>query len=236
MPLNSGRPLTFWPSLLIFAPLLLTIACGATNNTPTTGAVSTPIPGSTSTPPSQDLGDFKWVLQSINGRPPIEGTFVFLRLNGVRLGGFDGCHTFGGGHDDGTPIALSTGAFTMPSSIASTAIGCVDLEGILDQADAFMMALRQSTSFRLFDDGLQMLDEVENVRLVFLRQEPLPGTAARLEGTTWRLLTEDVPGGDVGTVTLTFLDARLFEGTTVCRGVEGSTRSLEEASASRHWE
>ena len=84
------------------------------------------------------------------------------------------------------------------------------------------MALRQSTNYRLADDRLEMLDEAGRLRLLFHRQYSLPGTPARLEGTSWRLLTEGHSDDGVQPPTLTFPDTHLFEGTTACRAVDGS--------------
>ena len=37
-----------------------------------------------------------WILESLNGRPPIQETFITLKLDEGRLGGFDGCNSYGG--------------------------------------------------------------------------------------------------------------------------------------------
>ena len=185
---------------------------------------STPTPQPTRTPtlPAAKADNIRWVLYSLDGRPLIEGTFITLSLNGDQYSGFDGCNTFGGRHDDGAPVASPDGAFATPNGTASTLIGCQDPEGILDQADAYMMALRQSNSYRLAEERLEILDEAGRVRLVFIGLEPLPGSPTRLEGTSWRLIGENATDNRMRVPTLTFLDVHLYEATTACRAVQGS--------------
>ncbi len=119
-------------------------------------------------------------------------------------------------------MASPDGAFAAPNETVSTLIGCQDPEGILDQADAYMMALRQSNSYRLDEGQLEIQDEAGRVRLVFIGLEPLPGAPARLEGTRWQLIGENATDNSMRVPTLTFLDVRLYEGTTACRAVQGS--------------
>ena len=208
--------------LLVLAALLGEVACGTQQDTPAIEGSPTPIPTSNPTPTTAQVDNIRWLLQSLDGRPLIVGSFVTLRLNDNRLGGFDGCNTFSGRHEDRTMVAAEDGTFTMPSAIASTVQGCIDPKGVLDQADAYFMALRQSTNYRSVGDRLETLDETGRVRLIFHRQYSLPGTPARLEGTSWRLLTGDDSDDGVQSPTLTFLDSHLYEGTTACRAVDGS--------------
>ena len=177
---------------------------------------------SSSESPAQHLENVRWILQSLDGRPLIAGTFVSLRLNGDRYEGFDGCNAFGGRQQDGRPVAGPNETFAITSAISSTVAACLDPEGVMAQADTYITALRDSRSFRSDNGILEMLDEGGQVRLVFLRQEPLPGNPTRLEGTSWRLLEEEDPGSGAQAYTLTFVDALLAKGTTVCRDFEAS--------------
>ena len=215
LALSRFRPILIVCVLLSAAAILAAMSsCSASDGAAPAEVESTPAP------PKVD--NVRWLLQSLDGPPLIDGTFITLTLNGDRYSGFDGCNTFGGRHDDGTSVASPDGTFTTPNETASTLIGCRAPEGILDQAGAYLMALRQSSRFRLTENRLETLDESGEVRLVFLHQEPLPGAPARLEGTGWRLLAEDDLADGVRVPSLTILDANLFEGTTACRDVEGS--------------
>ena len=238
----TGQRAVYVATVLLYAAFLAVLAaCAGLDTVPPTTAepthpgpspaslptlidnIPTPEPNPTPTPPAARADDIRWLLQSLDGSPLIDGTHITLSLNRDSYSGFDGCNTFGGRHDDGTPVASPDGAFAAPSETVSTLIGCQDPKGILDQADAYMAALRQSSNYRLIDElMLETLDATGQVRLVFVSQEPLPGTPARLEGTSWRLIGEDATDNGMRMPTLTFLDVHLYEGTTACRAVAGS--------------
>ena len=50
----------------------------------------------------------RWVLESVDGSPLIDGTFASLTVQGDQYGGFDGCNSFGGRREDGTQVAKPT--------------------------------------------------------------------------------------------------------------------------------
>ena len=158
-----------------------------------------------------------WVLESLDGRPLIEGTFATLKLNGDSYGGVDGCNSFGGRSEDGTPVADADGTFSAPL-FSRTLEGCVNPAGILDQADAYTRALMQGERFRVTGDRLEILDGAGETRLVLVKQAALPGRPVDLVGTGWRLLTEGDGDGGVRASTLAFLDDHLAAGETACRG------------------
>ena len=133
-----------------------------------------------STAPSPD--DSTWVLQGLDGSAPIEGTILWLKLDGDLYGGVDGCNGFGGRSEDGTPVAGVDGSFTAPPSW-STAMLCEVPAGIMDQADSYFALLRKGRSFRIVDDRMEILDGRGDTRLIFVRQAPLSGRAVDLTGT-----------------------------------------------------
>ena len=171
--------------------------------------------------------DATWVLDLLDGRPLIEETFISLELHGDRLWGLDGCNSFASQPGDGTIIAQADGSFSTPKEILRTLRGCKEPEDLLsDQADAYMAALREAEKFRAVDDRLEVFDSAGATRLVFLRQQPLPGHPVELVGTDWRLLPEG-DGEDMGAVTLAFLNDRLVAGTTTCRDYVAAYRRLQ---------
>ena len=158
-----------------------------------------------------------WVLQTLDGEPVLDGTFVWLRMDGDEYEGLDGCNRYGGWHEDGKPVASADGEFDAPPD-TRTLIGCEIPEGILEQADRYLEFLTRGESFRVVADRLEILDDEDQTRLVFVRQVPLAGQAVELAGTEWKLLVEDGAGEGVREATLVFLDDRLAVGMTACRG------------------
>ena len=163
----------------------------------------------------------------LDGSPPVESTFAWFKVDGHTYSGFDGCNTFGGKSEDGTPVASVDGEFTIPPAV-STLIGCEFPHGIMDQADSYLELLKHGERFRVVDDLLEILDEGGEARLVFVRQVPLPGRPVELVGTEWQLVVEDNGNGDVKAATLVFLDDQLAVGTTACRGYVASYEASGE--------
>lgn len=165
----------------------------------------------------------RWILESIDGSPLVEGTFLWLSLDGDHSGGFDGCNTFGGRSEDGKPVARANGTFLSPP-YGMTAIGCDDL--VLDQGDAYMDALAEGRRFQVSDGRLEILDDGGVTRLVFVEQSPLPGEPAKLSGTAWRLLIEE--DEEARPATLVFLNNHWATGVTACRGYVAGYSVSEE--------
>ena len=153
-----------------------------------------------------------WFLDSLDGGQIIEESVITLRIDENRLDGFDGCNSYGGRSEDGTPIAGADGVFSI-LQFDVTDMGCAKPEGVMDQVDAYISALIQGESYRVVDDRLELFDSEGTARLVFVRQAPPPGSPTNLEGTAWRLLIE----GDMPAPTMVFLNDQLVTGATVCR-------------------
>ena len=178
---------------------------------------ATPTPGAVTELP----GDSIWVLELLTGQPLIEDTFLTFKLYGdTVLGGSDGCNSFGQVlSDDDPPIVQTDGKFSAPR-LLRTLIECSGPEGIHDQADRYMKALRQADGFRVEGDRLEILGPDGEATLVFVRQHPLPGHPVDLLGSAWRLLTED--DGDGRATTLAFASELLVAGSTACRDYLGT--------------
>ena len=162
-------------------------------------------------------GNGIWVLESLDGDPIVEDSFVQVEISENRADGYDGCNWFGGSSEDGTPVADESGVFSFPLS-ATTQRLCEDPSGVMEQSDAFFSALRQGETYRVAGERLEIIDNVGDVRLVFVKQVPLEGRVVDLSETAWRLVEDDVhaPGGS-NAATMAFLDDRLVIGNTACR-------------------
>ena len=67
----------------------------------------------------------------------------------------------------------------------------------MDQADAYRSALMEGERYQVVGDRLEIFDSEGASRLMFIKQEPLPGRPIGLEGTAWLLPMEGDTDGDV---------------------------------------
>ncbi len=123
------------------------------------------------------LDGSEWVLLSLNGQPPVaQATIQFAD---GQAGGTTGCNHYGGSYQ-ASDDTLTIGQMMM------TEMYCVD-EGVMEQEQAFTVALGTVTGYRLAAERLELLDAAGNVVLVFA--PPAPPPAVTLEGTDWSLTT-----------------------------------------------
>ncbi len=158
----------------------------------------------------------KWLLAEVNGDVLIDGTYATLEIDGDSYGGYDGCNSFGGMRDDGTPIARPDGTFSVPET-AQTLQLCSGVDGLMEQADAYTTALKEGKIFRLEGDRLEIIDEADEVRLVLVRKTPLPGSPVDLVGSAWIMIVEENEGSGERAPTLAFLSDYIAAGVTACR-------------------
>ena len=113
-------------------------------------------------------GDGTWVLELLDGRSLIEEAVITITINGNHLDGFDGCNRYGWRNDEG-PIAGADGVFKIPG-FDRTDQGCVEPEGVMEQADLYGSALLEAERYRVEGDRLEIIDGKGTVRLVFRRE------------------------------------------------------------------
>ena len=207
--------------------LIAVAAAGCSAATPAPMAPSAdpePTGGAGAATPVQTVqpSDGIWVLESIDGQPVIENTFVMLNVNEDLATGFDGCNRYGGRSVDGTPVFDVHGKFSAPPG-SRTQMDCAAPEGLTDQADAYFSTLMRLDRFRISGDRLEILDSEGAARLVFVRQAQLPGDLIDLQGAEWKLINQ----GDARAATMSFLDDRLVTGVTACRAYLATYRRTE---------
>ena len=221
--------------------LLIVTATGCDDAAPTTAVQPTVANESVTATAAPTGGDVvtelpdgvTWVLNSLDGQPLFQETFIKLELDGDRLWGWDGCNSFASQPEDGPVVAGADGSFSTPEEIVSTLRGCREPEDILEnQADAYMSALLDAGRFRVVGNRLEIFDAKGAARLVFVEQQPLPGYPVELVGTGWRLLPEG-DAEDARSATLSFLNARLAAGATACRDYVATYWSLDVVSSAR---
>jgi heat shock protein HslJ len=197
--------------LVIVCAALLLAACGS----PEAAAPSVDQPRAEPAA-STVLDRTAWLLESLNGAPPLAGTRITLEFEDGQAGGFSGCNGYGGQY-----TATENGALTL-RDVASTAMGCVTPVGVLDQEAAYFEAFRLVTGYRVDGDRLELLDAAQNPILRYTRLPQITNTPADLVGTRWRLRSLDgspPPGG--ATVTIAFAENE-FSGSAGCRTFYGT--------------
>lgn len=122
----------------------------------------------------------QWVLATLNGQAPIEGTMPTAAFAENQVGGSAGCNQYSGSY------VASSGNLTI-REIAMTEMYCMEPEGVTEQEQSFLSALASAAGYRVTDGRLEILDPDGHATLTFMPPPPLPEAA--LENTTWSLTT-----------------------------------------------
>ena len=149
------------------------------------------------------LSGTEWVLTSLNGDTPIEGTQITLSFWEGSLEGSGGCNTYGGGY------TASEDSLHL-SDLYWTEMACLEPEGILDQELAYLNALNAVASYRVDAGRLQLYDEAGTQVLVFGPQE-----TARPAPTSTSGPTEPPLPGESGLIASVEAPASLASGEAV---------------------
>lgn len=129
------------------------------------GSCGTPTP----VPPTATsaLEGREWVLISLNGESPIEGTEITLNLQKEYLGGSMGCNGYGGGPDSGRYATTDDGTLTVFRPLAVTVQLCSSPEGIMEQEATYIEALQSGVAYRVVDDRFEIDDAAGETVLAF---------------------------------------------------------------------
>jgi heat shock protein HslJ len=131
--------------------VVLLAACGE-SETDQPGSAGAVLPGT------------EWVLTSLSGKAPIEGTEITLSFGEETLEGSAGCNTYGASYtatEDGLRL----------TDLYWTEMGCLEPEGVLDQELAYLNALNTVSGYRVDGGRLALFDEAGTQLLVFGPQE-----------------------------------------------------------------
>ena len=161
-----------------------------------------------------------WILESLDGAPIIDETFLSIEIGEDQFRGYDGCNWMTGFSEEDlrAPATFENGALSLPHQFTTTLRLCNGPSGVMEQAEVFSSALFAGETYRITDERLEIIDSDGDVRLVFVKQTPLEGRTIDLNGTAWRLVKEGVHvKGDANAATVSFVDDRLVVGETTCR-------------------
>ena len=89
-----------------------------------------------------NLEEINWTLVSYANNPPVEGTIVSLQFKDGQISGNAGCNHYGGSYK----ISGQTISF---SDIYATEMFCSDPQGVMDQEQAYLAALKAVERFDL---------------------------------------------------------------------------------------
>jgi heat shock protein HslJ len=106
------------------------------------------------------LSGTEWVLTSLSGNVPIEGTQITLRFGDGSLEGSAGCNTYQGSY-------TATEDSLRLSDLYWTEMGCLEPEGILDQEMAYLTALNTVAGYQVADGRLALYDGTDTQILVY---------------------------------------------------------------------
>jgi heat shock protein HslJ len=207
-------------NLIALALAAALASCGG-NATSAEPSATAPLGGALETTtdrPASDLADTEWVLTSLRGQPPTPGSQISLRFEGDRFSSFAGCNTLAGRYK-----AIDAGTLGFPE-LERTMELCPELEGVMEQEEAYVDAFVITATYRLTRDRLELLDATGQAVLVYERLS-LGSTEGALPGTKWVLtsLRGQPPLSDTH-ISLEFED-QSFGGYTGCNYYGGGPDS-----------
>jgi heat shock protein HslJ len=126
-----------------------------------------------STAPAARLENTAWVVERLGERTPLRGTSLTLRFENGRVAGSDGCNRYG------APVTVRGTTLQVSPRGMTTKMACAP--AVMQQAEVFQTALRDSRGFRLGNERLRLLGADGRPLLVLAPQSQL------LAGSTWRV-------------------------------------------------
>ena len=126
-----------------------------------------------STASAARLENTAWVVERLGDRRPVGGTSLTLRFENGRVAGSDGCNRYG------APVSVRGTTLQVSPRGMSTKMACPP--AVMQQAEAFQTALRNSRGFRLGGERLRLLAADGRPLLVLVPQ------TQQLVGSSWRV-------------------------------------------------
>jgi heat shock protein HslJ len=139
----------------------------ASENTPSQPAISPGLIGTA------------WLLTELNAQPVLDEPAVTATFSDDgQLSGSSGCNTYSTGYER----SPDDNSMTVNPAIAATMMACP--EPIMQQEQAYLIALGTTTAYRIEGDELTLLDSNGNAVAVFSALVPV-----ELAGSSWRVLS-----------------------------------------------
>jgi len=110
-----------------------------------------------------ELEDGKWVLTSLNGFAPLDGTQISLEFSIGQVSGNAGCNHYGGSYQ------IQNDALSI-KELYNTEMACQDVRGVMDQERTYLDLLSIANHLVLQGENLTLFNDSQTI-LVFTRQE-----------------------------------------------------------------
>ncbi len=111
---------------------------------------------------NNSLDNTTWYLLSLGDEPALSDVKVTLQFENGSVGGKDGCNWYGGTY------TVNGDQWNVDDEITSTLILCS--EPIMEQAQAYMAALRGASRYQIEDQQLILLDANGTILATFAAQ------------------------------------------------------------------
>jgi heat shock protein HslJ len=123
-------------------------------------------------PEESPLDGTAWTLVALNGDAPIENSNITLSFSDGFVSGFAGCNTYrslivGSDEDKYRYTATEDGALTIPGFFI-TEKDCSTPEGVMQQEQAYVEALRNVATYRRIGERLEIDNAAGETTLIFV--------------------------------------------------------------------
>lgn len=129
-------------AIIIIVSQLLS-ACGSSN----TGSIT--------------LDGSEWFLVNMNNQLLQAGNVITIKFTEGQVSGSAGCNSYGGDYTISQDDVINIGM------IMSTAMACLNSDGIMEQERIYLMKLAETSYFQVVGDELFMEDVNQDILLVF---------------------------------------------------------------------
>lgn len=104
-----------------------------------------------------------WVLQSSDGRKPLDGNRPTLTFSDGQISSSTGCNRYGGSYQISGNVIRLAGIF-------QTLMACLEPEGLMEQEQGYLALLQNSDRFEITGEVLTIMT-TENQQLIFEIQQ-----------------------------------------------------------------
>jgi len=163
-----------------------------------------------------------WILEDIDGNPPLAETLISLQISPKSFSGSAGCNRYSAKYTAKSPNSFSVDVLVINLEY------CTEPEGVIEQENHYTKLLISAKTYQFADQELHLLDEQGTIILRFLPRQKFAVSPEALADKTWQLTSAtDLDTEYLSEFTLSF-DESSFSGTTVCQDFEGRYQAEDD--------